>query len=130
MKFHVSVLLALTLCVGWSLKPTILFGHQAQPEQHDQHHPDATQPPATAGAGQQPDMAKMMAAMKANDQKLDELVKKMNSAQGTAKVGAMAELLTKLVQDDRAMHASMMSNMSMMMNMMGARGRGATVPKK
>ena len=127
MKFHVSVLLALTLCIGGSLKPTILFGQQAQPEQH---HPDATPPPATTGAGQQPDMAKMMAAMKANERKLDELVKKMNTAQGTAKVDAIAELLTTLVQDHRTMHEAMMSNMSTMMSMMGARGRGATAPTK
>ena len=53
-------------------------------------------------------MAKMMAAMKANDQKLDELVKKMNAAQGTAKVDTIAELLTALVQDRRTMHESMM----------------------
>ena len=130
MKFRLSILLAVVLCAGWSLKPRILFGQQAQPQQHEQHRPDATPPPATTGAGQQPDMAKMMAAMKANDRKLDELVKKMNTAQGTAKVDAIAELLTKLVEDDRMMHESMMSNMSTMMSMMGAPGRGATAPKK
>jgi hypothetical protein len=69
---------------------------------------------------------KMMTAMRANDQKLDELLQKMNGAQGAAKVDAIAELLTTLVQDRRTMLDSM-SNMSMMMNMMGG-SHGETAP--
>jgi hypothetical protein len=110
--------------------PARLSGQQAPDAQHDQHHPGTTAPPAAA-AGQQSDMAKMMATMHASDQKLDELVKKMNAAQGTAKVDAVAELLTALVQDRRTMHESMMSNMSRMMNMMGSmQGRSDATPKK
>ena len=81
-------------------------------------------------------MMTMMATMHANDQKLDDLVKKMNAAKGSAKVDAIAVLLTTLVQDRRTMHESMMSNMSMMMNMTGSmgamhgRGDSDTTPKK
>lgn len=129
MKFQVTVVLALALVLGLSsLKPTNLLGQQAQSQQHEQHHSDATEPSAKANAGQQSDMAKMMAAMKANDQTLDALVKKMNSAQGTAKVDAMAELLTKVVQDQRVMHDSLMSNM--MTNMMGTNGQNTTPLKR
>ena len=74
-------------------------------------------------------MMAMMAKMKATEQKLDELVKKMNAATGPEKVDAIAELLTALVQDHRAMHESMMANMPGMTNMGGMRGRGdATAP--
>jgi hypothetical protein len=66
-------------------------------------------------------MMKTMATMRANDQKLDDLVKKMNAATGDAKVNAIAEALTALVQDRRTMHESM-ANMSTMMNMMGSMG--------
>ena len=40
--------------------------------------------------------------MKASDAKLDELVAKMNAAQGQAKVDAMAELLTTSCSTTRA----------------------------
>ncbi len=70
------------------------------------------------------DMTQMMSRMRANDQKLEELVERMNTAQGAAKVDAMAEVLTTLVQDRRAMHESM-SDMSTMMDMMRTmHGRG------
>jgi hypothetical protein len=115
--------------------PVHLLGQQpSQVQQHDQHHPDTPDQPAAPANDQQARMMNMMATMHANDQKVDDLVKKMNGAKGTAKVDAMAELLTTLVQDRRSMQESM-SNMSMMMNMMGTmngmggmRGRGNTNP--
>ena len=66
------------------------------------------------------DMSKMhqqmMAEMKAEQAKLDSLVKNMNSANGDAKVRATADLLAELVRDhgkmiDRmgTMHEHMMS---------------------
>jgi hypothetical protein len=117
MNRHGTVLLTAAFMAGMALTPTTLVGQQPQTEQHQQHHPGV--PPATADPGERPEMAKMMAAMKANDEKLAELIKKMNSAQGAAKVDAIAELLTKLVDDHRTMHNSMMSHMPTMMEMMG-----------
>jgi len=46
---------------------------------------------------------KMMADMKASQGKMDELVKEMNGSTGDAKISAMAELLTELVREHRAM---------------------------
>ena len=69
-----------------------------------------------------PDMMKMMGDMKARDAKIEALVQKMNTAKGAEKTEAMADLLTALVEDRKAMHSSMMG----MMNMMGPmRGRGS-----
>jgi len=92
---------------------------------------DQNQASTQSTAGQRADMTQMMAAMRANDQKLDDLVKRMNTAQGSAKVDAMAEILTTLVQDRHMMHESM-SGMSMMMNMMGGMhgGTGTVNPQK
>jgi hypothetical protein len=53
---------------------------------------------------------KMMAEMKAEQARLEELVTKMNSASGTAKVDAMAGLLTAIVQN----HGKMIERMDMM----------------
>jgi hypothetical protein len=112
--------------------PGHLHGQQPSQEQHEQHHPATTEQAKPAAGDQHAAMMKMMATMHANDQRLDELVKKMNAANGNAKIDAMAELLTTLVQDRRAMHESM-SNMSMMMNMMNSmpsRVDSATKPKQ
>jgi hypothetical protein len=131
MKFRIVMLVGASLVAVFISKPAHLRGQQApEAQQHEQHHPATAEPTAQASACQQPDMAKMMAAMKATDQKLDELVKRMNADWGTAKVDVAAELLTALVQDRRAMHESMMSHMSMMMNMTGsAHGCGDATPK-
>lgn len=132
MKLRIALLAAVSLVAVVISTPAHLRGQQtADAQQHEQHHFETAPTPAQAAAGQQGDMAKMMAAMKANDQKVDDLVKKMNAAQGTAKVDAIAELLTVLVQDRRTMHESMISNMSQMMNMMGMmHGRAEQTPKK
>jgi hypothetical protein len=59
--------------------------------------------------------------MMARQAQLDELVKKMNAAQGAAKTDAIAELLNALVESHWTMcgpmMAEMMSKMSMMKNM-------------
>ena len=52
--------------------------------------------------------------MMATDARLDELVAKMNAAQGQAKVDAMAELLTTLVKQHQSMHGDMGQMMSKM----------------
>ena len=135
MRSRIAILAVLSLFAGLFVSaPARLHGQQpSQGEQHEQHHPGATDQAPPAAGDQQASMMKMMATMHANDQKLDDLVNKMNAAKSNAKVEAIAELLTTLVQDRRTMHESM-SNMSMMMNMMGTmHGRGGdtgTAPKQ
>ena len=59
---------------------------------------------------------KMLGDMKAADAKLDQLVKKMQSATGAAKTDAVAELLAALVEDRKAACEPMMAHMMSMMN--------------
>jgi hypothetical protein len=80
-------------------------GWQASPEDHAKHRPAA--PAATKEAGA----------------RLDELVAKMNAAQGQAKVDAIAELLTALVQQHQTMHGGMGEMMSKMKKKEGAAAR-------
>lgn len=61
---------------------------------------------------------KMMATMQAMDQQLDELVAQMNSATGTAKVDAIASVLTALVEQRQTMRSGMMGMQSQMMGHM------------
>ena len=86
----------------------------------DQRHPAAA---ASAHATETPqtragmhDMSAMMAKMHANDAKLDQLVKKMQSATGAAKTDAVAELLAALVEDRKTACEPMMAHMMSMMN--------------
>ena len=71
-------------------------GWQVTPEEHAAHHPaaqadKAAPAPKPTPAPQAKGMAGMKGMdMKALDAKLDELVSKMNAAQGQAKVDAMA----------------------------------------
>jgi hypothetical protein len=51
---------------------------------------------------------KMAADMKAADQKLDDLVTKMNSASASAKPAAIALVVTEMVAQRHTMHAGMM----------------------
>lgn len=50
----------------------------------------------------------MMKGMKADQDKLDELVAKMNAATGQLKIEQMAAVLTELVARQKVMHAHMM----------------------
>jgi hypothetical protein len=69
---------------------------------------DAQQPPAAA---QHQGHDAHLAAMKAFDAKLADLLKKMNGATGQAKTDAMAELLTAIVEHHQTMCAPMMAEM-------------------
>jgi hypothetical protein len=97
-----SVLAVATLAIGPAQ------GRQVSPEEHAKHHPAAPAaqvppaPPATP-APRAKEMGGMMKMMGANA-RLEELVTKMNAAQGQAKVDAMAELLTALVHQHQTMH--------------------------
>ena len=102
---------------------------QVSPEEHAKHHPGAQAEKATPTPQATPaPPAKGMAGMKgmdmaASNAKFDELVKKMNAAQGQAKVDAMAELLTALVQEHQTMHGNMANRMSMMHRVDGGAGK-------
>ena len=112
MKSPVSVLSSALLVAALTTVPA--HGWQVSPEEHAKHHPDAqAQKPASAPEAKK--MAGMKGMdMKASNAKLDELVAKMNAAQGQAKVDAMAELLTTLVKQHQSMHGNMGQMMSKM----------------
>ena len=82
---------------------------------HEQHHPPAA-PQAGPQGPARPGMMTGMAEMQAMDKKLDELVQRMQSATGPAKVDAIAEVVTALVAQHKDMH-SRMSGMPMMQQM-------------
>jgi len=100
---------------------------QVTPEEHAKHHPEGQAAEKTPPATPAPP-AKGMAGTKgmnmmAADARLDELVTKMNAAQGQAKVDAIAEVVTALVQQHQAMHANMSAKMSEKGMGAGAGGR-------
>ena len=96
MKSRVVMLTGMLTASGLTVAPA--QGWQVSPEEHAKHHPGAQ-----AGKAVPPPQA----ARKAPDAKLDELVAKMNAAKGEAKVDAIAELLTALVQQHHSMHGNM-----------------------
>jgi hypothetical protein len=61
---------------------------------------------------------KMMADMKAADQRLDELVATMNTASGTDKMAATTAVVTEMVTQRRTMQAGMMKMPESMMSHM------------
>lgn len=61
--------------------------------------------------GQAKGMPMMMADMAKMDARLEALVVQMNSATGTAKVNAIADTVTALVREHKAMRDSMMRMM-------------------
>lgn len=65
--------------------------------------------PADAPKAQQPaaNGHRMMQSMSAGDAELTRLLEAMNAATGADKTTAMAALLTRLVEDRKAMHAMM-----------------------
>ena len=118
MKSPGAVLVGALLVTALSSAPA--HGWQVSPEEHAAHHPaaqadKAAPTPHPAPAPEAKAMAGMKGMdMKAADAKLGELVAKMNVAQGQAKVDAMAELLTTLVQYHQSMHGNMDQMMSKM----------------
>jgi hypothetical protein len=101
-RFAIAAIAVLTIAFAGTRLPLVA----ADPTQQAQA-PQAAQP-------QQPgmqDMMKMheqmMAEMKADDAKLDALVKEMNAANGDAKVDAIAAVINELVRQHRIMHGRM-----------------------
>ncbi len=122
MKSHVALSAGLALFAFVLSAPGRLHAQQADSQQHEQHHPGAVDPqPAPQAQAPVPQQAEaaagMMARMKVSGARLETLVKKMNTARGEAKIDAIAELLTALVEDRRH-HESMMTSMPGMMSKM------------
>jgi hypothetical protein len=97
-------------------------GLAAQPPQ--EHQPAATdqaKPPSGMEAKCRAMMAereKMMTGTKAADQRLDELVAKMNTASGMEKMTATAAVVTEMVTQRRTMREGMMKMQEGMMSHM------------
>jgi hypothetical protein len=89
-------ILALTMATG---------GAQASATADPQHQHGAPAASADPMALHQ----KLMAEMRANSARLDELVARMNAASGEAKMTAMAEILTALVKERETMHTALMA---------------------
>ena len=115
------LLVAMGALLSAALLAAPVRGWQVSAEDHAKHHPE-TQPDTPEAAQRAAPQAKVPAAMDmvASSAKLDELVKKMNAARGQAKVDAIAELLTVMVQTHQTMHGNMST---MMQNMGGTRGK-------
>jgi len=97
-------------------------GLAAQTPQERQHAAtDKAKPPSDMAAKCQAMMAEretMMTAMKADDQRLDDLVATMNTAAGMEKTTATAAVVTELVTQRRTMRDGMMKMQHGMMGHM------------
>ena len=97
-------------------------GLAAQTPQEPQHAAtDQVKPASGMEAKCQAMMAereKMMTAMKAADQRLDDLVAKMNTAAGMEKMAATANVVTEMVTQRRTMRDGMMKMQEGMMSHM------------
>jgi len=130
MKSKVAVVTGLLLSAALTSAPA--HGWQVSAEDHAKHHPPAEAAPGAPKAATPAPTpqatpappAKGMAGMNmaASKAKLDELVKKMNAARGPAKVDAIAEVLTALVQQHQSMHGNMASMMTTKHNTGDAHG--------
>ena len=111
--FRLSAAMVLALALTVSAR--------AQDPQH-QHQQTPAKPSADMSARCKAMMAeheKMMAEMKTTDQRLDDLVGKMNAASGQAKVDAVATVVTEMVAQRKIMRDRMMQMRQRMMNHVG-----------
>ena len=117
-----SFVLVAALILGSTLNTTQGFGsvEQLAPSTEAQQSRDHEHGAKGGPEVKQPPMAEMrrqmMAKMNATDADLNRLVTTMNTATGAAKTAAMAELLTRLVQQQTAMRAQMDESMKTMMS--------------
>lgn len=97
-------------------------GHAAQtPQEHQHVATDKAKPPSAMAAQCQAMMAereKMTADLKAADQRLDDLVAKMNAASGMEKTAATATVVTEMVTQRRTFRDRMMKMQPAMMGHM------------
>lgn len=114
MKSIVTAVMAGCAAVVISASPALAA------QAHDPQHAaaDKAKPASGMAAKDHAMMAereKMMADMKAADQRLTDLVTRMNSASGAEKTTATAAVVTEMVAQNRAMHAGMMKMQQGMM---------------
>ena|SRR3990170_8967931 len=91
------------------------------PQEHQHAATDQVKPASGMEAKCQAMMAereKMMTAMKAADQRLDDLVATMNTAAGMEKMAATANVVTEMVTERRTMRDGMMKMQEGMMSHM------------
>ena len=91
------------------------------PQEHQHGATDQVKPASGMEAKCQAMMAereKMMTAMKAADQRLDDLVAKMHTAAGMEKMAATANVVTEMVTQRRTMRDGMMKMQEGMMSHM------------
>ena len=91
------------------------------PQEHQHAATDQVKPASGMEAKCQAMMAereKMMTAMKAADQRLDDLVATMNTAAGMEKMAATANVVTEMVNERRTMRDGMMKMQEGMMSHM------------
>jgi len=91
------------------------------PPEHQHAATDQVKPASGMEAKCQAMMAEreqMMTAMKAADQRLDDLVAKMNTAAGMEKMAATADVVTEMVSQRRTMREGMMKMQEGMMSHM------------
>ena len=84
------------------------FAQSTSPAPHDHEHTATAPAPAQKAGMMGHDHKRMMADMKTADDRLQQLVSKMNAATGEQKTNAIAELLTQLVTEHTNMHHHMM----------------------
>ena len=115
MKSIVTVIVAGCAAVVISAVP----GLAAQTPQEHQHASTDKAKPASGMAAKDHAMMvereKMMADMKAADQRLTDLVTRMNSASGAEKTTATAAVVTEMVAQSRTMREGMMKMQQGMM---------------
>ena len=99
-----------------------VIGLAAQtPQEHQHAAADQAEPPSGMDAKCQAMMAEreaMMTGMKAADQRLDELVAKMNTASGMEKMTATAAVVSEMVTQRQTMREGMMNVQEGMMSHM------------
>ena len=106
MKRHIIMLVAALV-----LSPVVIgIRGYASPAQHG-----AAIEPETHGKQTVEMRQKMMEKMHAADAELDRMVADMNAATGDAKVAATADLLTRMVQQQKTMREEMQASMKTMM---------------
>ncbi len=116
MKMKSIVTAVMAGCVAVVISATPGFAAQAHDPQHAAT--DKAKPASGMAAKDHAMMAereKMMADMKAADQRLTDLVTRMNSASGVEKTTATAAVVTEMVAQSRTMRASMMKMQQGMM---------------
>lgn len=109
------------VCVAILMQAPAHASHATQAPQH-QHQQETAKPTADMSAkckAMMADHERMMADVKAADQRLDELAVKMTAASGQAKVDATAAVVTEMVDQRKTMREGMMRmHQGMMSHMM------------